>query len=78
MSPMRVLRQLFHPAGRHRAPAGHGLLDEDQLDGLLEDGDAEENDNRHCSGCSRTTYQRVHADGSHTCWTCGTNTAGDQ
>lgn len=79
MSPMRALRQIVRPTGRHRAPTvGYGVLDETTLDELLASGDVEENEHRHCGACEKTTFQALHADGTSTCWTCSTTTAGDQ
>ncbi|MGW7248852.1 hypothetical protein [Streptomyces decoyicus] len=32
----------------------------------------------YCGACKREQYSAMHEDGSHTCWTCRTTTAGDQ
>ncbi|WP_329151277.1 hypothetical protein OIU91_28525 [Streptomyces sp. NBC_01456] len=32
----------------------------------------------YCGACRREQYSAMHEDGSHTCWTCRTTTAGDQ
>ncbi|MFB7711638.1 hypothetical protein [Streptomyces sp. NPDC056105] len=76
MSPLRVLRQIIAPTGKHRATAG--VLDEAELEQLLADGDIEANECAPCPTCTRTTFHAMHTDGSRTCWTCNTTTAGDQ
>ncbi|MCZ1009932.1 hypothetical protein [Streptomyces lydicus] len=32
----------------------------------------------YCGACQREQYSAMHEDGSHTCWTCRTTSAGDQ
>lgn len=32
----------------------------------------------YCGACRREQYSAMHEDGSHTCWTCRTTTAGEQ
>lgn len=79
MSPMRALRQIVRPTGRHRAPTvGYGVLDETTLAVLLDSGDAEENGRQHCGSCARSTVHALHADGTATCFDCHTTAAGDQ
>ncbi|MFI1677006.1 hypothetical protein [Streptomyces sp. NPDC020607] len=96
MSPLRTLRQLLAPTGRHRGRPEEleqraaleqlleetspleALLEESTLELLLEDGEVEANECAPCPTCARTTFQALHTDGSRTCWTCGTTTAGDQ
>ncbi|WAL93936.1 hypothetical protein [Streptomyces sp. Je 1-369] len=85
MSPLAVMRRLFHGTGRHRAepsfpPTDESpeLLDEQALAEAIEDGDIEANDFAFCGAEQRETFHAIHTDGSRTCWTCGTTTAGDQ
>lgn len=85
MSPLRVLRQMIAPTGKHRAAVGLAeefpldtLLDEGEFEQLLADGEIEANECAPCPTCSRTTFHAMHTDGSRTCWPCGTTTAGDQ
>ncbi|MCX4827137.1 hypothetical protein OG746_26915 [Streptomyces sp. NBC_01016] len=81
----RAVRAFVRGPGRHR----HGgrptpieqrpvLLDDADVDQLLADGDIEANECAPCPCCSRTTFHAMHTDGSRTCWTCGTTTAGEQ
>ncbi|MFF3497418.1 hypothetical protein ACFYWS_39505 [Streptomyces sp. NPDC002795] len=87
MSPRtaaRAVRAFVRGPGRHR----HGdrpapielpaLLDEADVDQLLADGDIEASECAPCPCCARTTFHAMHTDGSRTCWTCGTTTAGEQ
>ncbi|MCQ6250868.1 hypothetical protein [Streptomyces malaysiensis] len=57
-------------------PAGTAEQDAAAFAELLVD--AEPGAFRWCPEEMRTTYHAEHADGSHTCWTCHTTTAGDQ
>ncbi|WP_327671887.1 MULTISPECIES: hypothetical protein [unclassified Streptomyces] len=81
-------RNLFRGSGQHRAKTAPAvapedlprdvLLDEADVDQLLADGDIEANECAPCPACERTTFHAMHTDGSRTCWTCGTTTAGEQ
>ncbi|WP_372352674.1 hypothetical protein [Streptomyces sp. KL116D] len=84
-------RGLFRGTGQHRATAPAAapaidldetprdtLLDEGEFEQLLADGDIEANECAPCPTEQRTTFHAMHTDGSRTCWTCGTTTAGDQ
>jgi hypothetical protein len=87
-SPIRVLRQIVAPNGKHRprrplllpdtpiapavAPVAHVVLNEDELTQLLDEGQAEPIECAHCPCCNRTTAHAMHRDGSRRCWTCGT------
>ncbi|MFF9894921.1 hypothetical protein [Streptomyces longispororuber] len=88
-SPIRVLRQLVRPTGRHRPrppllpdapllpPAGptpHGVLDEDTLALLLHLDEVVATESAHCERCGRSTAHAMHRDGSRACWTCHTET----
>ncbi|MFJ9037419.1 hypothetical protein ACIRF8_12630 [Streptomyces sp. NPDC102406] len=91
MSPLRTLRQIIAPTGRHRAPAAvleqgplleettprEPLLEETALEQLLAVGDIEPIECAPCPTCERTTFHAMHADGSRTCWTCRTTTPGE-
>lgn len=84
-SPLRVLRQIVAPNGRHRRPlllpdepipprtepVPHAGLDEAQLYQLFDDGEAEVLTGAHCPSCNTTT---PHAPGAEKrrCWECGT------
>ncbi|MEV3857779.1 hypothetical protein AB0J38_26070 [Streptomyces sp. NPDC050095] len=77
MSPLRTLRQIIAPTGRHRAAPEtprDSLLDDGQFEQLLEDGEIEANDLAHCPVERRTTFHAMHTDGSRTCWTCASTT----
>ncbi|MFE5681688.1 hypothetical protein [Streptomyces sp. NPDC056512] len=54
------------------------VLEDSHLEQLLADGDIEANECAPCPTCTRTTFHALHTDGSRTCWTCNTTTAGDQ
>lgn len=89
-SPMRVLRQIVAPNGRHRprpirllpdepppAPTGpvrHGVLDEAELTQLLDAEQIVANESADCPSCLRNTFHAMHRDGSRKCWTCQTET----
>ena len=88
-SPLRVLRQLVRPTGRHRpqplllpdepvlpyaGPIAHGVLDEDTLALLLKGDQAATTGSAYCDRCERKWAHAMHRDGSRTCWTCGTTT----
>lgn len=87
-SPLRLLRQIVRPPGRHRAtdadqPAGlddqaprDGLLDDAEVEVLLTEGDIEANESAWCGAEQRITFHAMHADGSRTCWICQTTTGG--
>jgi hypothetical protein len=87
-SPLRVLRQIVAPNGRHRLrpvllpdepiplraePVPCQVLDEDTLLRLLDEGEAEVLECADCPVCDRIT---AHAMGPKTrrCWVCGTTT----
>lgn len=78
MSPMRVLRQIVAPTGRHRraelAGPGREVLDEVRLEELLDAGEVVANEVAPCPGCGRSTFHAMHRDGSRRCWTCSTAT----
>ncbi|MFE9127018.1 hypothetical protein ACFYOF_16635 [Streptomyces sp. NPDC007148] len=92
--PLRVLRQIVAPNGKHRQRrvrllldepvtqpvAVRQVLDEQVLEELLAAGELVANESAPCGGrCRRTTFHAMHRDGSRTCWTCGTETpAGGQ
>lgn len=86
-SPIRVLRQILAPTGRHRprplllpdkpvlphaGPTARGVLDEDTLALLLGDDQIVATESAHCEECGWTTAHAMHRDGVRTCWTCGT------
>jgi hypothetical protein len=88
-SPIRVLRQIVAPNGKHRLkplllpdepmvpPAGpvlHDVLDEDELARLLDEGAAEPIECAPCPCCYRITAHAMNRDGSRRCRTCGTET----
>lgn len=72
--PLRVLRQIVAPAGRHRAASPRGVVDEATLARLLSTGDAAATECAHCPACARTTAHAMQRDGSRRCWTCNTIT----
>lgn len=87
-SPLRVLRQIVAPNGRHRArplllpdepipprtePVPHVGLTEAQLYQLFDDGEAEVLAGAHCRCCNQTTSHAMGRD-SRRCWECGTET----
>jgi hypothetical protein len=90
---LRMARQIVAPTGRHRPrravllpdvpaapvsePVPHVVLDEDELEQQLADGDVLANEFDLCSGCDRTTFHALYRDGSRRCWTCSTTTPGD-
>ncbi|MFJ1667422.1 hypothetical protein ACIOK4_13740 [Streptomyces bottropensis] len=90
-SPIRFLRQVVAPNGRHRArpvllpdepippraePVPCQVLDEDTLHRLLNGGDAEVLECADCPVCDRITAHAMGPD-SRRCWVCGTeSTAG--
>lgn len=92
-SPIRVIRQIVAPNGKHRPrravllpdepitpaaePVQHVVLDETELERLLEDGEAEPIECAHCPCCNRTTAHAMQRNGSRRCWTCGTTTQGE-
>lgn len=63
---------------QHDAVTTRRALNEAELDELLRAGDAVANDYALCPAEQRTTFHALHANGSRTCWTCWTHTAGDQ
>lgn len=63
---------------QHDAVTTRRALNEAELDELLRGGDAVANEYAHCPAEDRATFHAVHANGSRTCWTCQTHTAGDQ
>ncbi|WP_309049275.1 hypothetical protein [Streptomyces sp.] len=77
MSPLRTLRRIAAPTGRHRRPRATGTPDRIQvsLDGLLDIWPAPSRPHdaaavqcwNDCEPCGRATAGIVHADG----WTCG-------
>ncbi|MGD6750951.1 hypothetical protein [Streptomyces sp. BH105] len=83
-----TIRGLFRPTGQHRAVSApvfdlddvprDALLDDDQVEQLVADGEIEANECAPCPGCERNTFHAMHTDGSRTCWTCATTTAGEQ
>lgn len=82
-SPIRVLRQIVAPNGRHRggsvvaaAPAA-GVLDEEHLEALLDNDEVVVSESALCPTCARTTFHAMHRDGSRTCWTCQTVTGAE-
>lgn len=91
--PLRVLRQIVAPNGRHRLrpvllpdepiptptePIVGAVLCEDELLRLLNEGVAEPIECAPCPCCDRITAHAMNRDGSRRCWTCGTTTKGDQ
>jgi ribosomal protein S27AE len=87
-SPIRVLRQIVLPNGKHRprralllpdepveqtATVG-GVLDEALLEDLLDSGEVVANESALCPSCERSTFHAMHRDGSRHCWTCSTVT----
>jgi hypothetical protein len=85
-SPIRFLRQVVAPNGRHRLrpvllpdepippraePVPHVVLDEDTLHRLLNGGDAEVLECADCPVCDRITAHAMSPD-SRRCWVCGT------
>lgn len=90
---LRVLRQIVAPTGRHRtrravllpdqpfaaeaAPVRHVVLDEDELEQQLADGDVLANEFDTCPTEQRTTFHALYRDGSRRCWTCGCTTPGE-
>lgn len=88
-SPLRVLRQIVAPTGRHRLrpvllpdepiplatePVASVVLDEDALMRLLDEGAAEVLECALCPCCDRITAHAMGRD-SRRCWTCGTESA---
>lgn len=87
-SPLRVLRQIVAPNGKHRAqpvqflPDGEAtetvdmreLLDDSELQHLLDTGEVVANESAPCPACDKTTLHAMHRDGSRRCGTCGTET----
>lgn len=89
-SPIRVLRQIVAPNGRHRprrpvllpdepipartGPVPHVVLDEDELERQLAAGDVLANEFDTCPTERRTTFHALYRDGSRRCWTCSTET----
>lgn len=90
MSPIRTLLHIVWGPGQHRRPTFNRSLlaeeeppletplDENALEQLLEEGELEANECVPCPACERTTFHAMHIDGSRTCWTCRTTSAGDQ
>lgn len=83
MSPLTAVRRLLHSLDHHEPatpPADEvpELLDEQALAAALADGDVEANDWAYCGAEQRRTFHALHTDGSRTCWTCSSVTAGDQ
>jgi ribosomal protein L37AE/L43A len=90
-SPIRVLRQIIAPNGKHRprrpvllpdepctlTVGMRGIRDEGELEQLLDSGDAVANESANCPECKRNTFHAMNRDGSRRCWTCGSVTAGD-
>lgn len=90
-SPIRVLRQIVAPTGRHRPrriallpdepfpaptePAQHGVLDEGELTQLLDAEQIVANESADCPSCERNTFHAMNRDGSRKCWTCSHITA---
>lgn len=90
-SPIRVLKQIVAPTGRHRAkgvlllpdaplgstaePVAHVVLDEGELQQLLDADEITANECAPCPSCVRSTFHAMNRDGSRRCWTCGTVTA---
>lgn len=85
-SPLRVLRQIVAPNGRHRPrpvllpdepipapaePVRHAVLTEDQLLRLFDDGEAAVLEGAPCPCCDCTTPHAISRD-SRRCWECGT------
>jgi hypothetical protein len=85
-SPIRILRQIVAPTGRHRLrpvllpdepivpaaePVAHVVLDEDELARLLDENAAEVLECAVCPCCDRITAHAMNRD-SRRCWTCGT------
>jgi len=79
-SPLRVLKQIVKPVGRHRphrhVPAirAEALLDENEPVQSLDDEDAAANECAPCPACQKTTFHAMYRDGSRRCWTCNTTT----
>jgi ribosomal protein S27AE len=87
-SPLRVLRQIVAPNGRHRPrravllpdepfpapsePVRRGVLTETELAQLLDAEVIVANESADCPACARSTFHAMHRDGSRRCWTCGT------
>ncbi|MFC5202803.1 hypothetical protein [Streptomyces kaempferi] len=66
-SPLRVLRQIVAPAGKHRPGVVHPAP-------LLRPDDALATEAALCPAEERTTLHALNRDGSRTCWTCRTTT----
>lgn len=89
-SPIRVLRQIVAPNGRHRPrriallqdepfatptePVRHGVLDEGELRQLLDAEEIVASESADCPSCERNTFHAMNRDGSRRCWTCQTVT----
>jgi hypothetical protein len=91
-SPLRVLRQIVAPNGRHRprpvllpdepipaldGPVEHAVLDDDELHRLLEADAVQPIECAPCPCCDRITAHAMNRDSTRRCWTCGTTTKGD-
>jgi hypothetical protein len=91
-SPLRVLRQIVAPNGRHRPrpvllpdepipaltePLGRAVLTEEQLLQLFDDGEAAVLESAPCPVCDCTTSHAMSRD-SRRCWDCGTTSRGTQ
>jgi hypothetical protein len=84
-SPLRVLRQIVAPNGRHRprpvllpdepiepaAPTVRAHLTEAQLLQLFDDGEAEVLTGAQCPCCNQTTPHAMGVE-KRRCWQCGT------
>jgi hypothetical protein len=86
--PLRVLRQIVAPTGRHRPrrevllpdepfpapsePVRRGVLTETELSQLLDTEEIVANESADCPACERNTVHAMNSDGSRRCWTCGT------
>ncbi|MFH9072732.1 hypothetical protein [Streptomyces alboflavus] len=91
-SPFRVLRQIVAPTGRHRprplllpdvpidppaGPVACGVTDEDTLALLLRSEKVVGTEVAHCAECESETAHAMNRNGTRTCWTCSSTTAGD-
>ena len=78
-SPLRVLKQIVKPDGRHRphrhAPAAPAAVPLDEPEQRLDNEDqVVANELAPCPACQKTTFHAMYRDGSRRCWTCNTPT----